>query len=208
MTESERGSGGAIMKETMSRFGASAIATPANAITITRMILALPLLAFVARDGASYGALAAWIILAGSDGLDGHLARKHGTTRSGAFLDPLADKVLVLGAAWALVAHGSFWWLPVAIITVRELGISALRSYYARQGIAIPARYAAKVKTVVQEVAIGLALLPPAMEHTEWLAVSVLWIAVVLTVGTGISYVTDGTRALSRTGDRDDPMDD
>ena len=167
-----------------------------------RQILALPLLAFVARDGASYWALAAWIVLAGSDGLDGHLARKHGTTRSGAFLDPLADKVLVLGAAWALVAHGTFWWLPVVLITGRELGISVLRSMYGRRGIAIPARYAAKVKTVVQEVAVGFALLPLTADDATWVATTVLWIAVVLTVGTGVAYVTDGTRALSRTGDR------
>ncbi len=185
-----------------SRYGASALATPANAITITRMILALPLLAFVAVDGASHWALAAWIVLAGSDGLDGHLARKHGTTRSGAFLDPLADKVLVLGAAWALVAHGTFWWLPVVIITARELGISILRSVYGRRGIAIPARYAAKVKTVVQEVAIGFALLPIAADDATWVASTVLWIAVALTVWTGLAYITDGRTALSRTGDR------
>lgn len=184
------------------RYGASAIVTPANAITITRMILALPLLAFVARDGASWWHLVAWIVLAGSDGLDGHLARKHGTTRSGAFLDPLADKVLVLGACWALVAYGTFWWLPVVLITGRELGISMLRSYYGRQGIAIPARYAAKVKTVVQEIAVGFALLPVAADGASWVASAVLWLAVVLTVGTGVSYVTDGARALSRTGDR------
>jgi CDP-diacylglycerol--glycerol-3-phosphate 3-phosphatidyltransferase len=147
--------------------------------------------------------LVAWIALAASDGIDGHIARKHGTTRSGAFLDPLADKVLVLGALWALVAYGSFWWLPVVLITARELGISVLRSFYGRQGIAIPARYAAKVKTVVQEVAVGLALLPLAVDHASWLATLTLWAAVALTVWTGISYVTDGAKALSRTGDRD-----
>ena len=65
------------------------------------------------------------------------VVRKHGTTRSGAFLDPLADKVLVLGASWALVASGTFWWLPVLLITVREIGISAFRSWYARHGIAV-----------------------------------------------------------------------
>lgn len=185
-----------------SRFGASALATPANGITVTRMILALPFLAFVARDGSSYWALVVWVVLAGSDGLDGHIARKHGTTRSGAFLDPLADKVLVLGGAWALVAAGAFWWLPVVLVTGRELGISLFRSYYGRRGVAVPARYAAKVKTVMQEVAVGLALLPPATEHAPWVADAVLWLAVALTVGTGISYVTDGKRALSDTGDR------
>lgn len=184
------------------RYGASALATPANAITIARMALAIPFLAFVANGGSSYWALAAWTVLAGSDGIDGHLARKHGTTRSGAFLDPLADKVLVLGAAWALVASGDFWWLPVLLITVREIGISVFRSWYARRGIAVPARYSAKVKTVVQELAIAFALLPAVADNAEWVHVSILWIAVVLTIGTGISYITDGQRSFSATGDR------
>ena len=184
------------------RYGASALATPANAITIARRALAIPVLGFVANGGASYWAVLAWVVLAGSDGIDGHLARKHGTTRSGAFLDPLADKVLVLGAAWALVVSGTFWWLPVLLITVREIGISVFRSGYARRGIAVPARYSAKVKTVVQELAIALALLPAVSEGAEWLHVSVLWAAVVLTIGTGISYVTDGARSFSHTGDR------
>ncbi len=184
------------------RYGASALATPANAITVARMALSIPFLGFVASGGASYWAVVAWIVLAGSDGVDGHLARKHGTTRSGAFLDPLADKVLVLGAAWALVVSGTFWWVPVLLITVREVGISLFRSWYARRGIAVPARYSAKVKTVVQELAIALALLPVVNQDAEWLHVSVLWAAVVLTIGTGISYVTDGARSLSHTGDR------
>ena len=184
------------------RYGASALATPANAITVARMALAIPFLGFVANGGASYWAVVAWIVIAGSDGVDGHLARKHGTTRSGAFLDPLADKVLVLGAAWALVASGTFWWVPVLVITVREIGISVFRSWYARHGIAVPARYSAKVKTVVQELAVALALLPPVAENAEWLHVGVLWTAVVLTIGTGISYITDGARSFSETGDR------
>lgn len=184
------------------RYGASALATPANAITVARMALAVPFLGFVASGGASYWAVVAWAVLAGSDGIDGHLARKHGTTRSGAFLDPLADKVLVLGAAWALVVSGTFWWLPVLLITVREVGISAFRSWYARRGIAVPARYSAKVKTVVQELAIALALLPAVNDGADGVHVVVLWVAVVLTIGTGISYVTDGARSFSSTGDR------
>jgi CDP-diacylglycerol---glycerol-3-phosphate 3-phosphatidyltransferase len=191
------------MSVTAGRYGASALATPANVITLTRMVLAVPLLGFVAvGGGASYWALGAWIVLAGSDGLDGYIARRHGTTRSGAFLDPLADKILVLGAAWALVAAGSFWWLPVMIMTLRELGISVFRSVYGRRGISLPARYSAKVKTVVQELAVGFALLPPAAEHAPWVADTVLWLAVVLTVVTGVSYVTEGARGLSSTGER------
>ncbi|HUW02135.1 MAG TPA: CDP-diacylglycerol--glycerol-3-phosphate 3-phosphatidyltransferase [Acidimicrobiales bacterium] len=178
-------------------FGPSALATPANALTITRLVITPYLLWMIVTNGHSWPALALWITLAVSDGFDGHLARKYGTTRSGAFLDPLADKVLVLGTAWALVAADRFWWVPVAIITVRELGIQALRSYYGRRGLAIEARYWAKVKTVVQEVAIGFALLPLTAEEADWIPNAVLWVAVVLTVVTGVNYVLDGRAAAS-----------
>jgi CDP-diacylglycerol---glycerol-3-phosphate 3-phosphatidyltransferase len=146
--------------------------------------------------------LAIWIVLAATDGVDGYLARRHGTTRSGAFLDPLADKALVLGAMWALVAADSFWWLPVALITVRELGISVFRSYWGRRGLAVPASTWAKVKTVVQAVAVGLALLPPVAEHQAWLASTVLWLAVVLTLGSGAQYLIEGSRATASGGVR------
>ena len=51
---------------------------------------------------------------------------------------------------WALVATDLFWWLPVALITAREVAISAFRSYWGRRGLAVPATVWAKVKTVVQ----------------------------------------------------------
>ena len=143
-----------------------------------------------------------WIVLAATDGVDGYLARRHGTTRSGAFLDPLADKALVLGAMWALVAVDGFWWLPVALITVRELGISVFRSYWGRRGLAVPASYLAKVKTVVQAVAVGLALLPPVAEDHAWLASTALWVAVALTLVTGAQYLVEGSRATATGGVR------
>ena len=54
----------------------------------------------------------------------------------------------------------------------------------------------------MQEFSIAFALLPPVAEHAEWVHVVVLWAAVVLTIGTGISYLTDGHRSFSHTGDR------
>jgi CDP-diacylglycerol--glycerol-3-phosphate 3-phosphatidyltransferase len=185
-----------------SSFGPSALATPANAITIGRLLFAPPLWLLIAVTGPSYPAVVLWIVLAATDGLDGYLARRHGTTRSGAFLDPLADKALVLGAMWALVAADSFWWLPVALVTGRELAISAFRSYWGRRGLAVPARYWAKVKTVVQAVAVGLALLPRVADHDAWLASAVLWVAVALTLVTGVQYVLEGSRATASGGVR------
>ena len=86
-------------------FGPSALATPANAVTITRLLLAIPLLMLIADHPSSWPATALWIILCITDGIDGYLARRQGATRSGAFLDPLADKVLVLGAMIATGSH-------------------------------------------------------------------------------------------------------
>jgi CDP-diacylglycerol---glycerol-3-phosphate 3-phosphatidyltransferase len=177
-------------------FGPSALATPANAVTIGRLVLSPVLLTWILAGGDSWPACVLWIALAATDGIDGYLARRHGTTRSGAFLDPLADKVLVLGAMFALVAIGSFWWVPVVLITVREVAISAYRAGLGRQGLAVHARLWAKVKTVVQEVAVGFALLPITADDM-WIANTVLWAAVVLTLVTGAQYLLDGRKAAS-----------
>ena len=181
-------------------FGPSALATPANAITLVR-VLALPVLVLlVVDDGAEWAALALWVVLAGSDCVDGWLARRQGTTRSGAFLDPLADKILVLGAMVALVAKGALWWLPVAIIAVREVALSAYRSYVGRRGVSVPARFQAKVKTWVQAIAVGLAIAPVAGEAYQALRLTVLWAAVALTVVTGVQYLWDGRRVIRALG--------
>ena len=174
-------------------FGPSALATPANAVTMARVGLTPVLLAGILASGASWPALALWIALASTDGVDGFLARRHGTTRSGAFLDPLADKLLVLGALVCLVAEGVVWWVPVAIIAVRELLMSAYRSWIGRHGVSLPARGSAKVKTVVQAVAVGVAL-APTLEGADWLTSTVLWGAVVLTVYSGLQYLADARR--------------
>jgi CDP-diacylglycerol--glycerol-3-phosphate 3-phosphatidyltransferase len=94
-----------------------------------------------------------------------------------------------------LVVKGAFWWLPVAVITFRELGISLYRSWMVRRGVSVPARYWAKVKTVVQEVAIGVALLP--IEGLSLVAKAVLWAGVGLAVVTGGQYLLDGRKAAT-----------
>ena len=96
--------------------------------------------------------------LASTDFLDGWVARRQGATTSGAFLDPLADKVLVIGALAALASVDLCSWLPVVLIAARELVISLYRSALARRGVSVPARPLAKLKTAFQDVAIGLIL--------------------------------------------------
>jgi CDP-diacylglycerol--glycerol-3-phosphate 3-phosphatidyltransferase len=178
-------------------FGPSALATPANYVTIARLLLSPVLFVAIADSGPGWLVFAVWTALCLTDGVDGYLARRHGTTRSGAFLDPLADKVLVLGALVALVAVDRFGWLPVLLIAAREVAISMYRSYWARRGLSIPARRSAKLKTVTQQFAVGFALLPPVADDPAWVADVTLWVAVVLTLVTGGQYLHDGSRAAS-----------
>ena len=187
------------------RYGPGALLTPANVITVLRLVLSPLLLVMIVKEPSSWAAFAFWTMLALTDGIDGHLARRHGTTRSGAFLDPLADKVLVLGALFALVAAERFWVVPVALITVREVAISVFRTQLGRQGLAVPARTLGKVKTVVQEFAVALALLPITAD-ADLLASGVLWAAVALTLVSGAQYLLDGRAAATTLGHRTAPV--
>ena len=175
-------------------FGPSALITPANGVTVFRVLVTPILIAMILGGGSSWPAIVFWVGLCGTDWVDGYLARRQGATRSGAFLDPLADKFMVLGAMFALVAEDVFWWLPVVVITARELVISLYRVWMGRQGVSVPARWSAKVKTVVQQVAVGLALLPLTDDHPD-VANVWLWAAVGLALVSGAQYLLDGNRA-------------
>jgi CDP-diacylglycerol--glycerol-3-phosphate 3-phosphatidyltransferase len=177
--------------KTESSFGSSALATPANAVTVTRLLVSPFLLVIIASGGASWPAVGLWILLTSTDGVDGYLARRHGTTSSGAFLDPLADKVLVLGALAALVSRNDLSALPAILIGVREVAVSVYRSWLAQRGVSVPARWWAKVKTVLTEVAVGFALLP-LTTNVHWWYRSLIWVAVVLTLVTGAQYFLEG----------------
>ena len=166
----------------------NALVTWANAVTVGR-ILASPLLfAIIPVDpGGSWVALGVWFVLCASDGVDGYLARRHGITRSGAFLDPLADKGLVLGAMFTLVSRGVMWLLPVVIIAVREIIVSIYRVVVGSKGVSVPASRTAKVKTLSQQLAVGFALMPATFDQ-RWVWSSLLWLAVGLTVLSGVQY--------------------
>ena len=179
-------------------FGPSALLTPANGITVLRLLATPIMIALILLWGASWFTFVFGGLLAVSDGADGWLARRQGTTRSGAFLDPLADKVVVLGALVALVAKGIVWWLPVALIAAREVAMSVYRSVVGRHGVSIPARTTAKVKTLLQDLAIGLCLAPPLAGHKGVLSAGI-WVATAMTLFTGGQYFLDGRRAARRT---------
>jgi len=179
----------AITSERVRRFGENAIRTPANAVTILRLLFAIPVLIWILDKGRpSWAIFTSWLILWLTDFLDGYLARRDGTTRSGAFLDPLADKILVLGGFIALAINGDFGWVPVGIITGREVLISAYRIYEGRRGYSLPARWLGKFKANVQFLVVSLVLLPPTADDHNLHEVAV-WVTVAITVISAIDLL-------------------
>lgn len=159
----------------------SALATWANLVTIARMFIS-PVMFIVIPDNGqgSWVALVVWFILCASDGIDGFLARRHGSTTFGAFVDPLADKFLVLVAMITLIDVKVFWWLPVAIIFARELTMSLYRVFVGTKGVSVPASKIAKVKTTAQQFAVAFAIAPLTAVDATWLWKGILWLSVVL----------------------------
>ena len=179
--------------------GRSRYALAANTLTVSRLLLA-PLLAWmVLQETQRWLTFALALVLGASDFFDGKLARYATPTKVGAFVDPLADKAVVLAAGFALVEIGRFPLLPWVLIAAREVGIQLYRSYWARRGFAIPARPSAKYKVFVQGLVIAFALLP-VLDDARWVADALLWLAVVFTLVSGAQYVMDGRRALRTSG--------
>jgi CDP-diacylglycerol---glycerol-3-phosphate 3-phosphatidyltransferase len=177
------------------RYSSHRFLTPANAITFLRLASTPVMLVLISEHRVAAFTLALWTVLCVTDWLDGQLARRYGVSKSGAFLDPLADKILVLGAMGMLVVRHVFWLLPVILIAGREIAMSLYRSVVARSGVSIPARKSAKYKTFVQQVCVGFTLLPWVAIHATWIALSLLWLAVALTLATGWQYLRDGRRS-------------
>lgn len=128
-----------------------------------------------------------------TDWFDGFLARKlNQTTRLGAFLDPVADKVLVAIALVSVVEYYHIWWItiPAGIMIAREIIISALREWMAELGerASVAVSIWGKVKTTAQMLALGGLLWrqAPWMEYT---AFALLYIAAILTIWSMLQYL-------------------
>jgi CDP-diacylglycerol--glycerol-3-phosphate 3-phosphatidyltransferase len=179
------------------RFDQTALATPANFLTLGRMLVGVPTLVLISRHGASWTAWALWVLITSSDSLDGFLARRDGATRSGAFLDPVADKILVLGGFAVLAQRGNIAWWPVIVIAARELFVSGYRVLAGRRGISLPARPLGKYKAFFQYLAIGAVLLPWTADDIG-LQQAVLGLVVTLTVVSAADIVHHGWRDWQR----------
>jgi CDP-diacylglycerol--glycerol-3-phosphate 3-phosphatidyltransferase len=168
-----------------------------NVITVVRILLAplfvWMLLADDGNDGWLRWAAAVLFVLAiATDGVDGAIARRNNlVTELGKLLDPIADKVLTGGALIALSILGELPWWVTIVILVREVGITVYRFVVIRQGV-IAASRGGKIKTIVQSVAISLALFPlwtVLGDWVYWVNGIVMTLAVILTVVTGADYL-------------------
>jgi CDP-diacylglycerol---glycerol-3-phosphate 3-phosphatidyltransferase len=144
-------------------------------------------------DTAAVIAAVVFVFGALTDGLDGYLARRYsGATRIGQWLDPLADKILVTAPIVAMTAIGTFPAWATAIIVLREFAVSLLRAWLGSRGIGMPASPWGKLKTAVQMVLVPLYLLP--MDGVDTVRFVVLWLAVALTLWSGLDYFVRAAR--------------
>jgi CDP-diacylglycerol--glycerol-3-phosphate 3-phosphatidyltransferase len=179
----------------------------ANVLTGVRLLLVPVFLVLLMHDAGSdtgwrFAATAVFALAAVTDRFDGELARSRGlVTAFGTIADPIADKALIGSALIGLSLLGHLGWWITVVIMGREVGITVLRFAVLRHGI-IPASRGGKAKTLVQTLAIGLFVLPlealpVAAAPAEWLRWAVLYVAVALTVVTGLDYVLRAVRLRS-----------
>jgi CDP-diacylglycerol--glycerol-3-phosphate 3-phosphatidyltransferase len=177
----------------------------ANALTVFRLLLVPVFVAalFVGdghEDGWRWVAWGVFALASYTDSLDGKLARERNlVTAFGKLADPIADKALTGAALIGLSLLDELAWWVTIVVLVREVGVTLLRFWVIRHGV-IPASRGGKLKTLLQGVAIGLYVLP----LSGWFengASLLMGVAVVVTVVTGIDYVTRAL-TLRQTSDR------
>ncbi|MDO9486723.1 MAG: CDP-diacylglycerol--glycerol-3-phosphate 3-phosphatidyltransferase [Actinomycetota bacterium] len=168
-----------------------------NFLTSLR-ILAVPVLIWLLAsegDSARFWATAVFLIAALTDLVDGAVARRRNQITSfGKLADPIADKALIGTALIGLSLLGELSWWFTIIILIREIGITVMRMWVLSDGV-IPASRGGKLKTLAQVIAISMYLLAPA-DISWWngAQLTVMSIAVALTLVTGIDYVLEALR--------------
>ncbi|ROP73113.1 CDP-diacylglycerol--glycerol-3-phosphate 3-phosphatidyltransferase [Frigoribacterium sp. PhB107] len=177
--------------------GPASTANIANVITVVRILMAPLFIAWLLIDDGADGPLriaaaVLFVVAILTDSLDGMLARGLDlVTDFGKIVDPIADKVLVGGALVGLSVLGELPWWVTALILVREIGITVYRFVVIRDRV-IPASRGGKLKTVLQAVAVTLALFPLWVPLGDWvhgLNTVVMTAAVVATLVSGADYV-------------------
>ncbi len=177
-----------------------------NQLTTARLALSIVLFVLIAREMYE-ASLVVFLIAAGTDWMDGYYARKYGqVTVLGRILDPFVDKIIICGSfiyLATLVRDGSgiSAWMAVVVVG-RELLVTALRSFLEGEGADFSAQMSGKLKMVFQCAAVALSLHHLAQERSPaWLETSlpvVVWIAIGLTIYSGVSYILAAIRLFNR----------
>lgn len=183
-----------------------------NILTLLR-VAAIPVMVvmfYLSEPWATWGAAWVFVLAAVTDWFDGWLARRQGlTTAFGAFLDPVADKLIVATALVLLVDRFEtlLITLSACVVIGREIVVSALREWMAQLGerASVAVSQVAKVKTALQMVAIGMLLTRmPDVGYRPWfwLGEAILIIAVILTLWSMVVYLRVFAQVVARTDGR------
>ncbi|MBR3253501.1 CDP-diacylglycerol--glycerol-3-phosphate 3-phosphatidyltransferase [Candidatus Saccharibacteria bacterium] len=175
--------------------------TGPTVLTILRMILSAFVMVFalLPYEWAKIVALVVFILGAITDRIDGKWARKKKlVTDLGAFLDPVADKMLVNLTLLVLVYIGIIPIWVFAIILVRDFAVDGMRMMAARDGVTIAASYFGKLKTTVQMIALIILLLNLIVNLDIFTILGniALYLALVLTVFSGVDYLSKGWKKI------------
>lgn len=175
-----------------------------NILSLSRILL-VPVLMVVLLtevEDKEFIGLGLFLLAAATDFFDGFIARRRQqVTRLGQLLDPAADKILMSAAFVALVELGlAPAWMVVVVIS-REFAVSALRSVAALQNVAIAAVRSGKLKTVLQVIAIALSIISNRLGNFQQLAPAFLWLAVIMTLYSGVEYFVRFGRLVLRSQD-------
>ena len=182
-----------------------------NLLTLSR-IFAVPILVFLLwrPTPVDYAiTFVLYCIVGVTDYFDGYLARAQGlTSRLGQFLDPIADKIMVVAVLIMLISSRKanpipeiegFHIIAALVILLRELIVSGLREFLAPLNVSMPVSRLAKWKTAFQMVALGALILGGALPHMLWVhqvGLFSLWVAAALTMITGYDYLRVGVRHM------------
>ena len=182
-----------------------------NLLTLSR-IFAVPILVFLLwrPTPVDYAiTFVLYCIVGVTDYFDGYLARAQGlTSRLGQFLDPIADKIMVVAVLIMLISSRNanpipeiegFHIIAALVILLRELIVSGLREFLAPLNVSMPVSRLAKWKTAFQMVALGALILGGALPHMLWVhqvGLFSLWVAAALTMITGYDYLRVGVRHM------------
>ena len=158
--------------------------TTANKITVLRIVL-IPVWLLLAYQGMLWWALGVYILACLSDMADGYIARHYNQiTNFGKFMDPLADKMLVLAVMCFFIENGQMPGWAVAIVLFREFAVSGLRLIAAEQNRVIAAAWSGKIKTASTMVGLALMMVFP----SETMNLICTGVIVLITLYSGVEY--------------------